>query len=269
MKAERRIYASKNIKDISAQRRLSLYIKRIFFILKILLLSAFLFLTLTKQFADFKLDVRHKISEYLAEIGFALDNVVIIGQKNITNSEVVASLNADTGTPIYDIDLSNSHRILAKNSWVKSALVQRKLPDTIIVTLYEKDPVAVWQVNRELFVIDSDGEPIKGAKPENFAGYIHVVGEDANIYAAELVSAISSNPSLAGKVRYAVRYGQRRWDMHLEENITVRMPQYDFAAAYNYLSKLYNEEKLFGNKIKSIDLRDISKIYVEKEKAKK
>lgn len=265
MKIGKKIYSTKNIKDISAQRRLSLYIKRIFFILKILLLSAFLFLTLTKQFEDFKLDVRHKISEYLAEFRFALDNVVIIGQKNFPNSEVISALNADIGTPIFDIDLEKSHKILSKNYWIKSVIIQRKLPDTIIVSLNEKEPIAIWQVNKKVSLIDSDGEIIMGANPENFPNLIQVVGEDANIYASELISQISNNPNLAQKVEYAVRFGQRRWDIHLQGNINVKMPQSDFIKAYEYLSNLEKENKIWGSNIKTIDLRDISKVYIEKE----
>lgn len=267
MKAERRIYTAKKKVNLPLKRKINLYFSKILLISKLTILLVIVYLIISKQLAGLTLDFRVKISEFLADYGFSLENVVIAGQKNIPNSEIVKSLNADVGTPIFTIDLNNSLNELSQNGWVKNVILQRKLPDTIIVNLEEREPIALWQHKKQLFVIDRDGEIIKNSSPEKFRNFIYVVGDDANVYATELIDSLSKHPGLAGKVIYAVRFGQRRWDLKLEENITVRMPQHDFAEAYDYLIRLYEEKRLFGAKLKNIDLRDSKKVYLEKEKS--
>ncbi len=264
MKIGRKIYSNNMSVNLPLRRKIGIYITRFFFFLKLLIAAIFAYIIITKQFSSYVFDVRQKVSELLADYGYSLENVVIAGQKNITTPEVIDSLNADIGTPIFSINLDDSLEKLVSSGWVKSAIIQRKLPDTIIVNLSERDPIALWQVNKELFVIDSDGEIIKNCSPEKFDKLPHLVGDDANIYAAELIENLKMNQELASKVIYAVRFGQRRWDLNLQENITVKMPQYDFKAAYQYLIDQYQQEKLFKNNIKSIDLRAKSKYYIEK-----
>ncbi len=265
MKVGRRIYSDNKYVNLPMRRKISIYIGRFFLFVKLLVLSIFAYIIIAKQFSTYIFDVRKKLSEFLADYGFALENVVIAGQKNIPTSEVIDSLNADIGTPIFSIDLDKSLEKLANNGWVKSAIIQRKLPDTIIVNLSERIPVALWQINKGLFVIDGDGDIIKNCPIEKFDKLIHLIGDDANIHAAELIENLKANHELASKVIYAVRFGQRRWDLNLQENIIVKMPQYEFKQAYLYLIDQQKQGKLFGNNIKSIDLRVKNKFYVEKK----
>ncbi len=263
MKATRNIYKQKKKLDISIERRIGIYFSRFWLAFKfcIVILIASLFFVNENNFFNY---MRTKTSEVIGDFGFVLDAILIAGQKNLSNTEIVASLNADVGTPIFSIKLDDSKKILEQNSWVKSAVIQRQLPDTIFISLIEKKPIALWQVNKKLHVIDEEGDIISNASAEKFVHLIHFVGEDANIHANELIKEFNKNPSLAQKIRHAVRYGQRRWDLNLEENINVKMPQHDFSEAYSYLAKMNESGNLFNKDIKSIDLRDSAKIYVEK-----
>ena len=69
---------------------------------------------------------------------------------------------------------------------------------------------------------------------------------------------------MAKKVVSAVRYGQRRWDLNLEQKINVKMPEKGFQEAYDYLNSLNKEGKLFDQNYKVINLKDPSKYYMEK-----
>ncbi len=263
MRITRSIYKQKKKVDISIQRRIGIYFARFWLTAKlgcIIILISLFFIRENNFFTP----IRAKISELVGDFGFVLDNVLIAGQANLSTDEIVASLNADVGTPIFSIKLDDSKQILEKNSWVKSVILRRQIPDTIFVSLIEKKPIALWQVNKKLYVIDEEGDIIENASIEKFMHFIHFVGEDANVHANELIRELNKNPSFAAKVKHAVRYGQRRWDLNIEENINVKMPQHNFQEAYSYLIKMYEAGNLFGKDIKSIDLRDSSKIYVEK-----
>ena len=264
MKITRSRYKDKKTHNIPLKRRISLYLSRFFLTTKIVLIFSLIYLVAAKDNMPFISSLRMKVSEILADGGYVLDNVLIMGQHNLSSDDIVASLNADVGTPIFAISLEESKNRLTQNDWVKSLAIQRKLPDTIIVSLLERKPIALWQVNKHLYLIDDEGDIIKNAVPEKFANFIHLVGEGANVHANELIEQLAMSPSLAGKVKYAVRYGQRRWDLNLEGSINVKMPENSFVSAYEYLITMYKNKSLFENSIKSIDLRDSKKIYVEK-----
>lgn len=268
MRITRNIYKQKKKVDISIQRRIGIYLARFWLTVKlgfIIFLISLFFIRESNFFAP----LRTKASEFVGDFGFVLDNVLIAGQANLSTNEIVASLNADVGTPIFSIKLDDSKQILEKNSWVKSVILRRQIPDTIFVSLIERKPIALWQVNKKLYVIDEEGDIIENASIEKFMHFINFVGEDANVHANELIKELNKNPSLAAKIKHAVRYGQRRWDLSIEENINVKMPQHNFQEAYNYLIKMYESGNLFSKDIKSIDLRDSSKIYVEKNQPTK
>lgn len=253
------------INNIAHKRMSNIYWTKVTFATKVFLVLIFILLVLTKKFHILSDLFIPKIPEFMSNCGFELENVVITGQNNIKNDEILNSLNADRGTPIFSMNLNQIRYKIESNPWIKSAIIERKMPNTIIVHIKEREPVAIWQVNKELFVVDQDGEILNNLSSSKYPNLLHVVGDDANIHASKLIEDISANPALAKKIVNAIRFGQRRWDLNFIGNLNAKMPQENFARAYKYLSELNEENKLFDQKIKSIDLRDTSKIYITRE----
>ncbi len=252
--------------SIKHKRNLQIYYSRFIFGAKIFFVLGFILLVITKKFDLITDLLTPKLSEALQDYGFELENVIITGQNNVQSQEILSTLNADRGTPIFSINLKKVQQSLEQNPWIKTAVIERKMPSTIILHIKEREPCAIWQVNKELFVVDQDGAVLNNISSTKYPSLIHVVGQDANIYASKLIENLNTNPRLAAKIVNAVRFGQRRWDLNLVENINVKMPQENFLEAYKYLSDLNKEGKLFGHKIKSLDLRDSNKIYIERDK---
>ena len=140
----------------------------------------------------------------------------------------------------------------------------RKLPNTLIIHITERIPIAIWQNQQKLTLIDYEGNIIDMNHIEDFKHLIHVVGSDANLYAENLIETLKTEPSLSSNVISAVRFGERRWNLILKQNITVRMPEIDFEKALHYLAKMHESGKLFDQDYKFLDLRDPSKYYIEK-----
>ena len=119
---------------------------------------------------------------------------------------------------------------------IKAALVERRMPKTIYIAIIERKPIAIWQFEKKLYLIDEEGNRISNKDIEKFSKLLQVVGSDANVYAQNLVMELSKHPELAKRITSAVRYGERRWNLNLEQGITVKMPEDDFQKAYNYLN---------------------------------
>ena len=151
-----------------------------------------------------------------------------------------------------------------ENSWIKNLSVMRRLPNTIVIHITERTPIAIWQHEKKLALIDFEGNIVDTNHIEDFPNLLQVVGSDANLYAEHLIENLQTEPSLVGSVVSAVRYGERRWNLILKQSITVKMPENNFDKALHYLAKMHESSKLFDQNYKSLDLRDPSKYYVEK-----
>ncbi|GAB4169316.1 MAG: cell division protein FtsQ/DivIB [Rickettsiaceae bacterium] len=250
--------------NLSMRRRALIYYQRVTLVVKLALLALVFMFFFTHIFDNLKKTAKAYIYELSAGYGFILEKVIIEGQKNTSLKDIVDSLQADKGEPIFLVSLTEVKARLEENKWVKAAIVERKLPSTIYIAVIERTPIAIWQFERKLYLIDSEGNRIAAYEGQDFEGLIHVVGQDANIYAQNLLDELSKYPNLASKVKSAVRYGQRRWNLNFTDNFTVKMPEIDFSEAYKYLNSLDKNKKLFGQDYKTLDLRDANKYYFEK-----
>lgn len=250
--------------NIPLRRKITILYGRLILASKIGLLILLDVLFFTKYLQPLKQELASHIFETTAEIGFKLENVVIEGCHHIMQEDILPVLNADTGTPIFSININEVRNLLQKNPWIKTAAVERQLPSTIYISLLERKPIAIWQVNQKLYLIDEEGFNITNKNIEKFSNLPHVVGADANVYAAKLISDLARSQVLTKRLVSAVRYGERRWNLNFEQNLTVKMPETNFNNALDYLIALCDAHKLFDQNYKSLDLRDAQKYYIEK-----
>jgi len=199
-----------------------------------------------------------------AQYGFVFEHLIIEGQRNIPSKDIMDAIGTNEGVPIYSLNLDDIRVRLEDSPWIRAALLERRLPNTLYVAIAERKPIAIWQLAQKLYLIDEEGTRITSNDIEKFADLIHIVGQDANVYARSLIEDLERYPGLAKKVISAVRYGDRRWDLNLEQKINVRMPEKGFNEAYDYLNALNKKDKLFNQNYKVINLKDPSKYYLEK-----
>jgi len=251
-------------RNLSLRRRVVIYYYRTLFILKlsaVLLIGVFLFSDLFEGFKD---RARNAFYQESAKYGLVLEKVVIEGQNNTPYKDIIDKIGGDTGSPIFAINLSDVKERLEGHIWVKSAIIERQLPSTLYIAITERTPIAIWQFKQKLYIVDEEGNRISKYNDNGFDNLIQVVGVNANIYAKNLIEDLNLYPKLASKVRSAVRLGNRRWDLHLEGGIVVKMPENKFDEAYGYLYLLDKRKKLFDQDYKMLDLRNSEKFFLEK-----
>lgn len=65
------------------------------------------------------------------------------------------------GVNIFDVDLANAAQRLESHPWVKTATVERDLPDTLKITITEHEPVALIVDDQGMALVDAQGTPFK------------------------------------------------------------------------------------------------------------
>ncbi len=190
-----------------------------------------------------------------ARAGLAVDDVLVEGRSRTPAGDVLAALSVGRRTPMLAFDPAAARARLTALPWVSDARVERRLPDLIYVRLEERRPLALWQLRGRLSVIDTDGRVIEGADAARFAELPLLVGEGAPERAGSLLALLQRAPELADQVIAAVRVGARRWNVVLQGEIEVRLPEVGAAEAWLQLAELVRDEGLLERDVVTIDLR--------------
>ncbi len=174
---------------------------------------------------------------------FAVKDVIVEGRQQTGKEALSSALGVAEDAPILSFDPAAAQARVAKLPWVASVVIERLLPDTIFVKLTERQPMARWQHEGHLAVIDTQGKELPEANPAQFGELALIVGSDAPPEAKALLDAVADYPAVSSKMTAAVRVGGRRWDLHLEPNVTVRLPETGMPSALKLLSGLITEKK--------------------------
>jgi cell division protein FtsQ len=187
-------------------------------------------------------------------LGLKVNQILVEGRARVPAPTVMATLGVTRGAPILGVGVADLRQRLEAIAWVESALVERRLPDTIFVRLTERQPLALWQNGGRFSVIDAKGVVVQDEVGE-FASLPIVVGDDAPAHAESLLLLLATEPDLQKRVTAAVRVGGRRWNLKLDNGIDVRLPEDDAASAWSRLAALERENKLLSRDVVAIDLR--------------
>ncbi|HEU0117378.1 MAG TPA: FtsQ-type POTRA domain-containing protein [Alphaproteobacteria bacterium] len=198
---------------------------------------------------------------------FAVKDIVVEGRQQVNKESLMTALGTISGAPILSFDPNAAQARIAKLPWVASAIVERRLPDTIFIHLTERAPMARWQHDDRVIVIDSEGAELPEAKLDQFGQLPLVVGADAAGQAHALLDMLADYPAVQAKMTAAVRVSERRWDIYLQPKVVAKLPEKDMQRALSRLSDLIVDQKILERDIVTIDLRDPSKFILEEKSA--
>jgi cell division protein FtsQ len=190
-----------------------------------------------------------------AALGFALKVVAVEGRHWTKPAEIMKALAARPAMPIFAVDLAAAQTRLEALPWVRSAVIERRLPDTIFIRLSERRPLALWQHDAKMVLIDRRGTVIAVKSLHRFAKLPLVVGADARRHAAPLIAMLAQEPALAARVTAAIWVGGRRWNLRLDNAIDVLLPETGTASAWSELARIERSGKVLERDIAAIDLR--------------
>lgn len=199
----------------------------------------------------------------MVDVGLVVQTVAVEGRKNTNLQALKYIVDIDKGQSIFEPDIDAIQTKLQDVTWVKSATVERHLPNGIMVKIEERVPIALWQHQGKLSIVDADGQVLADGNLGRFKDLIILVGEDAPTQAKDLVAMISAEDNLKKRVESAKWISGRRWDLYLKNGVSVKLPENDLGQAVRRLAHAQGEANLMDRKIQSIDLRDPLRIVVQ------
>jgi cell division protein FtsQ len=196
-----------------------------------------------------------KMVEGTGLLGLTVSDITVEGRETTDRDTILAALAARPGTPILAVNPRRAKEQLATLPWVSSAVIERRLPGTLYVRLVERKPLALWQHGGKIELIDRAGAVIPVTPLDRFAKLPMVVGEGAAAHAAELIDMLASEPDLAVRVTAAIRVGDRRWNLRIDNAIDVLLPAEEAAGAWAQLARLERSSALLQRDVQTIDIR--------------
>jgi cell division protein FtsQ len=190
-----------------------------------------------------------------ASAGLRVNDVVIQGRANTPEPLLRAAIGVSKGDPILGFSVEMARQRIETLSWVEHATVERRLPSTLVVYLQERRPFAIWQNQGKFVLIDRTGQVVTNENLAEFHQLPLVVGPGAPAAAASLLDALTDHPDLQKRITAAVRVGERRWNLRLNNGADVMLPEGHEAQAIARLMQLQQEHALLDRPLAAIDMR--------------
>lgn len=84
---------------------------------------------------------------------FVIQNVEVVGTDRYTGDELIEILGVEKGDSLYSVSSKNIESLPAKLSLVRSVKISRKLPQTLIITFTEDEPIYYCELYGEYFLL--------------------------------------------------------------------------------------------------------------------
>lgn len=187
---------------------------------------------------------------------FMIKVASVDGSSDELANEIREILPLDFPVSYFDLDIKYLHKVVNELPAVASAAIKITVGGVLQINVAEKLPAFIWRKNNVMSVIDETGSFIRIANSRvDYPELPLVVGEAADLAVAEVSSLIQANDYFKNHVRAFIRVGERRWDLILENNLRIMLPQREFLAAFDRLMLMNEAGSLLSGKLSNIDMR--------------
>jgi len=89
---------------------------------------------------------------------FDVQKLSVYGLKRVEENQVLAKAGFDVGTNVFRVNLDEIRNRVEELDWVRYALVERVLPDQIIIKVVEREPIGLTRIRGEIYQFDIDAK---------------------------------------------------------------------------------------------------------------
>jgi cell division protein FtsQ len=89
---------------------------------------------------------------------FEVQKLSVSGVKRVQENEVLAKAGFEVGTNVFRVDLDEIRKRVEELDWVRYALVQRVVPDQVIIKIIEREPIGLTRIRGEIYQFDVDAK---------------------------------------------------------------------------------------------------------------
>jgi cell division protein FtsQ len=197
------------------------------------------------------------VEQIAARPEFAVRGVAVFGGSDELQADVRRAVDIRPGMSSLKLDVEElRHRVEALGA-VETATVQFDPQGMLRIAVVERIAVVLFrQTDGGLVMLDRNGVEIGPVERRADYPELPVIrGPGAQGRVGEVLALIAAAPGLVPRLRAFIRVGERRWDLVLDRDMTILLPEAGSVGALSRIMALHYGEELLDRDIKVIDMR--------------
>ncbi|MFN4211737.1 MAG: cell division protein FtsQ/DivIB [Devosia sp.] len=195
-------------------------------------------------------------SEFQNRPEFMVNLVAIEGASPVLAEAIRVGLALNLPRSSFDIDLQAARARVETFDAVERADLRIVSGGVLQVTVTERVPALVWRAPDGVWLVDAGGHKVARIGARSLRGDLPLIaGQGAADAAPEALALVQAAGPLVPRLRGLVRMGQRRWDLVLDRDQRILLPQENPVRALERLLALDQAESILARDITAVDLR--------------
>lgn len=125
---------------------------------------------------------------------FSIESIVVRGARRSDPVELLSRAGITVGTPLIYVDVEEAESAVLKDPWVETVVVDRSWPNTLVVTVEERRPVAWVQTADGWRHVAVDGVVLGTGEPQE--------GDARLLFPDVPASELSADPRIRGALEF-------------------------------------------------------------------
>ena len=187
---------------------------------------------------------------------FIVELLAIEGASENVEEDIREIFPFDFPASSFDIDIDHVHEMISGLPAVRSADVRIRRGGTMVVTVSERVPVAVWRTWDELALLDAEGFVVAEIATRSERADLPVLaGEGAHADVPGALAILEAAAPLGARVLGLVRMGARRWDVVLDKDQRILLPEDGSVRALERVLVLNQTQDMLARDLAIVDMR--------------
>jgi cell division protein FtsQ len=188
---------------------------------------------------------------------FLVNLMVIDGASPALAEAIRAKLALRFPLSSFEIDMAAMAAKIEELDAVARADLRVRSGKVLQVTITERVPVIIWRTQTELSLLDIEGRRVARVFARTDRPDLPLIaGEGANAAVPEALALLAAAGPIQPRLRGMVRMGERRWDMVLDRDQRILLPETDPVPALERVIALDKAEALLARDVITVDLRN-------------
>jgi cell division protein FtsQ len=167
----------------------------------------------------------------------------------------------------FHLDLEAVRERIAGIDAVERADLRIRAGGILQVDITERVPVVLWRIGGRTEMLDATGHRVatllsRAARPD----LPLIAGEGADAHVPEALDILASAQPIRDRIRGLVRMGERRWDLVLDRDQRIMLPEDEPAAAMARAVALDQSQDLLTRDLVAVDLRNPERLTLRMSK---
>ncbi|MFY0645626.1 MAG: cell division protein FtsQ/DivIB [Sulfitobacter geojensis] len=187
---------------------------------------------------------------------FMVKLMAIDGAEGALAAEIRASMPLEFPQSSFDLDLPVLRSRITELPGVRTANVRIKPGGILHIDVTPRVPVAVWRNDDGLALVDEAGAHVSTVNARaDHPSLPLIAGEGAQMHVPQALTLLRAAAALGERVRGVVRMGERRWDVVLDRDQRIMLPEVNPLPALERVIALERAQEVLTRDVAMVDMR--------------